>query len=308
MYTPYEKYDDGSKPENTQPLNTQASDAGQAESPAEPWQAEQSQPAPERTYTAAGPNPGDYPYNRVPNNVPYAAPEPPKKKKGGKKFLKLVAAACVFGILAGACFGGVNWAIGRFSKGDPAEVNAAEPTPSPVAQQDIPYTTVQTSAGTGTAILDVTSVVQNAMPAMVSINVVGTATVQNIYGGLFGYGNSYEYETKGSGSGIIIGKNDTELMMVTNNHVVGDAKEIAIEFIDGASAIAYIKGTNADFDLAVVAVPLKDLTDETLESIKIAVMGDSDSLELGEPAIAIGNALGYGQSVTVGYISALSGK
>jgi len=112
------------------------------------------------------------------------------------------------------------------------------------------------------------------------------------------FGQSMEYESEGSGSGIIIGQNDTEMLIVTNNHVIDNANSITVTFIDEQTYDAQVKGTDANMDLAVIAVPLSDLTEDTMSQIKIAVLGDSDALTVGEPAIAIGKALGYGQSVT----------
>ena len=108
-----------------------------------------------------------------------------------------------------------------------------------------------------------------------------------------------------SGSGIIIGQNEDELLVVTNNHVVEGANTLAVTFIDDTAVNAAIKGTDSESDLAVIAVPLADIPEETLSQISVAVMGDSDELKVGQGVIAIGNALGYGQSVTVGYVSAL---
>lgn len=146
--------------------------------------------------------------------------------------------------------------------------------------------------------MDVSEIAYNAMPSVVSINV--TATVQESF---WYYGN-YEYESEGSGSGIIIGENDTELLIVTNNHVVEDADTVNVCFIDGESYEAAVKGTDSDNDLAVVAIPLNDISKETLSEIKIARLGDSEEVLVGEQVVAIGNALGYGQSVTTGIISA----
>lgn len=118
------------------------------------------------------------------------------------------------------------------------------------------------------------------------------------------FGSSQRYEVPSSGSGIIVGQNDNELLIVTNNHVVEDSKELTVTFIDESSVAAAIKGTDSENDLAVIAVPLSSIDSETMGQIKIATLGDSDSLKVGEGVIAIGNALGYGQSVTVGYVSA----
>jgi len=147
-------------------------------------------------------------------------------------------------------------------------------------------------------VTDVTKVVENVMPSIVAIDNNYTQNV-TYWGYSFG-----EEEVTASGSGIIIGENDTELLIVTNNHVIDDADSLKVQFIDGAYEEANIKGTNADLDLAVIAVDLDDLDDDTKENISVATFGDSDTLLMGEPAIAIGNALGYGQSVTTGVISA----
>jgi len=120
------------------------------------------------------------------------------------------------------------------------------------------------------------------------------------------WGQTYFQDSESNGSGIIIGQNETELLVVTNNHVVEEADTLYVQFIDGQSAQALVKGTDASVDLAVLAVSLAEIAEETKEQICIAQMGDSDSLKIGEPAIAIGNALGYGQSVTTGVISALN--
>jgi serine protease Do len=141
--------------------------------------------------------------------------------------------------------------------------------------------------------------VEAAMPSVVAIN--NTMVLQQ----QTWFGFSQEYEAKSSGSGIIIGQNDDELLIVTNNHVVEDSKDITVTFIDESQATAAIKGTDSESDLAVIAVPLSDIPEDTMNQIKIATIGDSDALKVGQGVIAIGNALGYGQSVTVGYVSAL---
>ena len=120
------------------------------------------------------------------------------------------------------------------------------------------------------------------------------------------FGGTSSQEVQSSGSGIIIGQNDTELLIVTNNHVVEGSTTLTVSFINEASAEAKIKGTDASKDLAVIAVPLENVEEETMDEIKVATLGDSTKLQVGEPAIAIGNALGYGQSVTTGIVSALN--
>jgi len=147
----------------------------------------------------------------------------------------------------------------------------------------------------------VADVAEAVMPSIVAINTTSVTEVQGWF-----RGETYEYETEGAGSGIIVGSNDTELLICTNNHVVEGASEVTVTFIDNESYTAQIKGTDADNDLAVVAVNLEDLSEDTSSQIKIAKIGDSDSLRIGEQVVAIGNALGYGQSVTTGIISALN--
>ncbi len=229
-----------------------------------------------------------------------------KNKKGGKGALKLIIAAICFGIIAGGTMLGVNH-LGNSMLGNTPLSTADNSTKNSAS------TVKNSSGGAISTTYDVASVVSNVMPSMVSINVTATTEVENPYsdffGGFGGFGNyggdTYEYETEGSGSGIIISENSSELLIVTNNHVIEGADKINVSFIDGKSCSATIKGTDADYDLAVIAVKLSDIEADTKKAIAIATLGDSDSLQLGQPAIAIGNALGYGQSVTVGYISAL---
>ena len=151
-------------------------------------------------------------------------------------------------------------------------------------------------------VTDVTQVVEAVMPSCVSITNNFTQTVQDFWG------QTYSQDETASGSGIIIGENEQELLIVTNNHVVDSTEQLYVQFIDGETVEAQVKGTDASADLAVVAVKLDTIANSTKQEICIARMGDSDSLKIGEPAIAIGNALGYGQSVTTGVISALNRK
>ena len=149
-------------------------------------------------------------------------------------------------------------------------------------------------------VTDVTEVVEQVMPSIVSITNQSITSVDSFWG------QTFEQEQESAGSGIIIGENDTELLVVTNNHVVEDSTNLYIKFIDDEVVNAYIKGTSPSMDLAVVAIKLEDIQQATRDAISIATMGDSDSLKVGEPVIAIGNALGYGQSVTTGVVSALN--
>jgi len=148
-------------------------------------------------------------------------------------------------------------------------------------------------------VTDVTKVVDAVMPSVVSI--YGTYMVT---GDFWGY--QFRQEDEGSGSGIIVGENDEELLIVTNNHVVADSTSLSVQFVDESTCMAQVKGTDEDADLAVIAVSIAELSDSTKEAIRVATLGDSDALKVGEPAIAIGNALGYGQSVTTGVISAVN--
>lgn len=150
-----------------------------------------------------------------------------------------------------------------------------------------------------TVVSDVSEMVESVMPAVVSIN--NTYTERISY-----FGEAYTSEAQASGSGIIVGENDEELLIVTNYHVVQGADKLSVVFVEGSEVEAVVKGMDIDMDLAVISVPLEELLNSTLNQIAIATLGDSDALKVGEPAIAIGNALGYGQSVTTGCISALN--
>ena len=158
------------------------------------------------------------------------------------------------------------------------------------------------TTSTSTVTSDVSDIVENTLPSIVSITNMSVQEVQNFFGGIS------QQESESAGSGIIISQNDSELLVVTNNHVVEGSDTLTVTFNDGNSVEAQIKGTDSARDLAVVAVPLDKISDDTMNAIKVATLGDSDSLKVGEPAIAIGNALGYGQSVTTGIVSAKNRK
>lgn len=148
---------------------------------------------------------------------------------------------------------------------------------------------------------NVADVAEDVMPSIVSITNKSVQEVQDWFSR-----QTYQMESESAGSGIIIGENDTELLICTNNHVVEDSDTLTVTFIDDESYEAQVKGTDKENDLAVVAVKLDDISDDTRSKIKIAKYGDSDSLRVGEQVVAIGNALGYGQSVTTGIVSALN--
>ncbi|MGB8453986.1 MAG: trypsin-like peptidase domain-containing protein [Anaerocolumna sp.] len=232
----------------------------------------------------------------------------PKNHRMLKKAGKFVLGAAVFGVVAGACFLGFNLAYYRInpdaapisiSIGEGGSIGGFKLNLSSGEGNKISATTV--SEGTIQQKTDVTDVVDATMPSIVTI----TATYTQSYDW---FGQQVDQENEGGGSGIIVGKNDKELLIATNNHVVEGADPIKVKFIDGTEATAIIKGTDAVADLAVVSIDLSTIKDTTLSAIKVAELGDSESVKVGEMAIAIGNALGYGQSTTVGYISAKDRK
>lgn len=217
--------------------------------------------------------------------------EKTKKKKSGKgrKWLKCIAMALVFGIVASVAFQGSNYVMREY-----LGMGASRKE-----EKEIEQVAVMGAGENATS--DVAVVVENVMPSVVSIT---NLTVQEVQSFFFG-GQTYTQEYENSGSGIIIGQNEDELLIVSNNHVVAESTTLTVTFVDGESVEAQIKGTDAGIDLAVIAVPMKDIKASTQESIKVATIGDSDALHVGEQTIAIGNALGYGQSVTSGIVSAL---
>ena len=200
----------------------------------------------------------------------------------------------LFGCVAGGTMVGVNALSNRLLPGETAQETIGQ-----VSQETQADAGTKTQASIGN---DVSSIVEKAMPSVVAINNKMIYTQNNW---LFG---QQQYEVPSSGSGIIAGQNDTELLIITNNHVVEDSEELSVTFIDNQSVKAAVKGTDSDSDLAVIAVQLSDIPEETRKQIKAADLGDSDSLKLGQGVVAIGNALGQGQSVTVGYVSALNKK
>lgn len=171
------------------------------------------------------------------------------------------------------------------------------------AKLQLQYTETSDNTPDGVYITDVSEVVENVMPAIVAIT--NKTLISN---GWFGPGYGQNQYTEGAGSGIIVGKSDTELLIVTNYHVVEDASELTVQFINDVSVDASVKGVSERKDIAVISIKLSDINTDTLNSIKIATMGNSDDLKVGNGVIAIGNALGYGQSVTTGIVSALDRK
>lgn len=228
--------------------------------------------------------------------------EKPQKKKSGRKFFAILSKALLFGIVAGVAFAGVQFLYYRLN-------------PDAFHNKESYYLGSTTDNTRGNAKLKVGSteygnvssvsesavmkVAEETMPSIVSITSISTRT-HNWFG--------FEIPNEGSGSGIIVGKDENELLIATNNHVVDGTDKITVTFIDDSQVDAVIKGTDAKADIAVITVDLADLKQSTLDAIKIAKLGNSDNIKVGEMTIAIGNALGYGQSLTVGYVSAKDRK
>ncbi len=223
--------------------------------------------------------------------------KPKNRKSGfGKKAASVVAAAVVFGLVAGVVFQGVRYGSDKLLGKD--SQTTTEQSAEGSTENNAPQLK-QASSDTTSTVYDVSTVAKKVMPSIVSI----TGTYVTTYDYWF---NSYQQESTGAGSGIIIGKDDQYLYLATNYHVVQNAKSLSVTFVDDKSAEATVKGYVENNDIAVVTVKLSDISDDTLNVIKEIQVGSSDDLTVGDPCVAIGNALGYGQSVTVGYISALN--
>lgn len=244
-----------------------------------------------------GPRMQDY---RTPD---YHTPEHRGKKNGGvaKKAAAVTAAAVLFGVVAGGVMTGVNLVgsrlVGLYGNTVTAETAAQE------SRASVPQTTTAQTSESATAVsssTNIENIVEQAMPSVVAINDTMTVEQRNFFG------MPQTYQATSSGSGIIVAQSDTELLIATNNHVVSGATDLEVTFTDDTAVSAAIKGTDSASDLAIIAVQLSDIPTDTMNKIKVATMGDSDQLKVGQQVIAIGNALGYGQSVTVGYVSALN--
>ncbi len=221
--------------------------------------------------------------------------KPHKEKKPHKNLMRAAAVAgfaILFGVVSSAVFLATNVVGGRL-----LGLRNSDGTTTTSSDKITNGTALSTSSSVVTS--DVSDVVDKVMPSIVSITSMSVQEVQSFFGG------TYEQTSEGAGTGIIIGKNDTELLIVTNNHVVEGSDTLTVTFNDQSSVEANIKGTDATYDVAVIAVALDQISDDTMDAISVATLGDSTNLKIGEPAIAIGNALGYGQSVTTGVISAL---
>ena len=242
----------------------------------------------------------------------------------GRKWTTVVAMALVFGLIAGTVTYGVNAIANRIhpiettaennssgaadsgNKGsgskDGGNGNSGKDTISSTTEgtgsSDTSSSSADSSGASGAAEGTVADVAANCMPSLVTISTMSVEEMQSFFGG------SQKYQVQGAGSGVIIGQNDSELLIATNNHVVSGATSLSVGFIDETVVEANIKGTDADNDLAVVAVQTSDIPEDTQKQLKVATIGSSDELALGDQIVAIGNALGYGQSVTAGYVSA----
>ena len=258
---------------------------------------------------------GTYQYSNY--QQPGGGSQPPKKGGAGKKVAAVIAVALVLCLGLGAGYYSMtkinkNAAIEKQDQADASsqieekaedssekEKSKEEAETASESSSDAGISQTETTSNTKAVVTDVTDVVSSAMPAIVSIN-------NNYTESLSYFGQKYTEDATASGSGIIVGTNDSELLIATNYHVIEGADSLEVQFVDSKTASAEVKGTDSDMDLAVIAVQLTDLEADTRDAIAIASLGDSDSLVVGEPAIAIGNALGYGQSVTTGVISAVN--
>lgn len=224
----------------------------------------------------------------------YQEPNQPHEKRPKKKLPKAVMVtglALMFGVVSGATFVTTNY-VGSKVLGI-SDADSGSGSSKQVSSTELTKTSSVITS-------DVSDVVEKVMPSLVSITNMSVQEVQNYFG-------MYQtQQSESAGSGIIIAQNDEELLIVTNNHVVEGSQTLTVTFADNTSLEANIKGTNSEYDLAVIAVPMSEIPDETLDAIAVATLGDSTNLNIGEPAIAIGNALGYGQSVTTGVISAVN--
>ena len=252
------------------------------------WQeSRQQKPERERTYR---------------NEYREATQAPKKKNSWARRAAGITAAAVLFGTVAGGVMTGVNYVGARLTGLSDITASApAETEGTTVAQ--VPETSAAASDGQNTTtvstVTDVSSIAEKAMPSLVAINDTMTVEQNNFFG------MPQTYQAQSSGSGIIVGQNDTELLIATNNHVVSGASDMKVTFNDSTQVAAAVKGTDSATDLAIVAVKLSDIPSDTMSKIKVATLGNSDTIKVGQQVIAIGNALGYGQSLTVGYVSAL---
>lgn len=298
-YVPEQGYQRAAEPEQSKVVFQSA--AAQAASQNGEAQAADAQSATSQYSTA---NRGGW--EQAPRNNSYIPQERQrssrKKHSVAAKVAGVTAAALLFGTVAGGTMFAVNTA-GEYLRGQyMPQIGQTETAGVTIGQSETQGDGSSTAGAPVTSALqtDVSTIVEKAMPSVVAIN--NTMLMQQ----QTWFGPSQTVEVPSSGSGIIVGQNDEELLIVTNNHVVQDSKELTVTFINDAQVAASIKGTDSESDLAVIAIKLSDIPSDTMSQIKVATLGDSDQLKVGQGVVAIGNALGYGQSVTVGYVSALN--
>lgn len=258
---------------------------------------------------------GSYNWNQQGNESQNNTPMEPKKPHGknnknaakwAKKIGAVALSAVLFGGVAGGVFTGVTYATGATAKAKATQTESDSSQQTTTTKLQTATASTSTASSTSSGSMDVTSIVQSAMPSIVAITNKSVQEVQNYFSMFSRGGGTQEQEVESQGSGIIIGQNDSELLIATNNHVVEGADTLSVCFADDNACEATVKGTDSDNDLAVIAVKLSDISDDTMSQIKIAEIGDSNQLQVGEQVVAIGNALGYGQSVTTGIVSAVN--
>ena len=258
---------------------------------------------------------GSYNWNQQGNEPQNNTPMGPKKPHGknnknvakwAKKIGAVALSAVLFGGVAGGVFTGVTYATGATAKAQATQTESDSSQQTTTTKLQTATASTSTASSTSSGSMDVTSIVQSAMPSIVAITNKSVQEVQNYFSMFSRGGGTQEQEVESQGSGIIIGQNDSELLIATNNHVVEGADTLSVCFADDNACEATVKGTDSDNDLAVIAVKLSDISDDTMSKIKIAEIGDSNQLQVGEQVVAIGNALGYGQSVTTGIVSAVN--
>ena len=230
-------------------------------------------------------NPDD---NQFQNNYSQGENNHQKKSKKITKVIAVIGLAIIFGIVSSGVFLSTSY-IGTNILGLNKNSNS-----------DVKTSTTAVTKSSSVVTSDVSSIVNDVMPSVVAITNMSVQEVQNFWG------QTSQYQSESCGTGIIIAKTDNELLIVTNNHVIADNESLTVTFDDDTSVDADVKGTDSEHDLAVIAVPLDQISSKTMEKIAVATLGDSTALQVGEPAIAIGNAMGYGQSVTTGVISAVN--
>ena len=258
---------------------------------------------------------GSYNWNQQGNEPQNNTPMEPKKPHGknnknaakwAKKIGAVALSAVLFGGVAGGVFTGVTYATGATAKAKATQTESDSSQQTTTTKLQTATASTSTASSTSSGSMDVTSIVQSAMPSIGAITNKSVQEVQNYFSMFSRGGGTQEQEVESQGSGIIIGQNDSELLIATNNHVVEGADTLSVCFADDNACEATVKGTDSDNDLAVIAVKLSDISDDTMSQIKIAEIGDSNQLQVGEQVVAIGNALGYGQSVTTGIVSAVN--